>query len=37
MSLDIPRLDGEFKVVSEYVPSGDQPAAIDELSVGSAW
>src|SRR5882757_3725620 len=31
MSLDIPRLDGEFTVVSDYKPSGDQPTAIDEL------
>jgi excinuclease ABC subunit B len=32
MSLDIPRLDGRFSVVSEYKPSGDQPTAIEELS-----
>src|SRR5688500_17730214 len=32
MSLDIPRLDGELRVVSEYQPSGDQPAAISELA-----
>ncbi|MBX6354308.1 MAG: excinuclease ABC subunit UvrB [Micromonosporaceae bacterium] len=31
MALDIPRLDGRFQVVSEFQPSGDQPAAIDEL------
>src|SRR5438270_1460797 len=31
MSLDIPRLDGRFEVISDYQPSGDQPAAIDEL------
>ncbi|MFC0528380.1 excinuclease ABC subunit UvrB [Phytohabitans kaempferiae] len=31
MGLDIPRLDGRFQVVSDYKPSGDQPAAIDEL------
>jgi len=31
MGLDIPRLDGRFQVISDYVPSGDQPAAIDEL------
>ena len=31
MALDIPRLDGRFQVVSDYQPSGDQPAAIDEL------
>jgi excinuclease ABC subunit B len=31
MSLDIPRLDGRFEVVSDYKPSGDQPTAIDEL------
>ncbi|NIH84167.1 excinuclease ABC subunit UvrB [Amycolatopsis granulosa] len=29
---DIPRADGRFKVVSEYQPAGDQPAAIDELA-----
>ncbi|GIJ47719.1 UvrABC system protein B [Virgisporangium aliadipatigenens] len=32
MALDIPRLDGRFEVVSEYKPSGDQPAAIEELA-----
>jgi excinuclease ABC subunit B len=31
MALDIPRHDGRFQVVSDYRPSGDQPAAIDEL------
>jgi excinuclease ABC subunit B len=31
MALDIPRLDGRFEVISDYKPSGDQPAAIDEL------
>ncbi|MDQ7909509.1 excinuclease ABC subunit UvrB [Phytohabitans sp. ZYX-F-186] len=31
MGLDIPRLDGRFQVVSDYKPSGDQPAAIDDL------
>ncbi|MFB9239018.1 excinuclease ABC subunit UvrB [Plantactinospora siamensis] len=31
MALDIPRLDGRFQVISEFRPSGDQPAAIDEL------
>src|SRR5256885_6279551 len=31
MALDTPRLDNRFEVVSEYRPSGDQPAAIDEL------
>ncbi|HEX2772630.1 MAG TPA: DEAD/DEAH box helicase family protein, partial [Micromonosporaceae bacterium] len=31
MALDIPRLDGRFQVVSDFQPSGDQPAAIDEL------
>ncbi|NJC83292.1 excinuclease ABC subunit UvrB [Planosporangium mesophilum] len=31
MTLDIPRSDGRFEVVSEYRPSGDQPAAIDGL------
>ena len=28
---EIPRADGRFKVVSDYEPAGDQPAAIDEL------
>ncbi|MEC3974139.1 excinuclease ABC subunit UvrB [Amycolatopsis sp. H20-H5] len=28
---DIPRTGGKFKVVSDYKPAGDQPAAIDEL------
>src|SRR3954471_13090556 len=32
MALDIPRLDRRFGVVSEYKPSGDQPAAIDALA-----
>jgi excinuclease ABC subunit B len=31
MALDIPRIDGTFSVVSDYVPSGDQPTAIAEL------
>ena len=31
MSLEIPRLDGRFAVVSDYSPSGDQPTAIDDL------
>jgi len=31
MALDIPRLENRFEVVSEFQPSGDQPAAIDEL------
>jgi excinuclease ABC subunit B len=31
MTLDIPRLDGRFELVSEYQPSGDQPTAIDDL------
>ncbi|WP_067498350.1 excinuclease ABC subunit UvrB [Actinoplanes sp. TFC3] len=31
MALNIPRLDGTFKVVSEYQPAGDQPTAIAEL------
>src|ERR1051326_58725 len=31
MALDTPRLDNRFDVISEYQPSGDQPAAIDEL------
>ncbi|MFC5052323.1 excinuclease ABC subunit UvrB [Saccharothrix xinjiangensis] len=28
---DIPRTDGQFRVVSDYQPAGDQPAAIAEL------
>ena len=28
---DVPRKNGEFRVVSDYQPAGDQPAAIDEL------
>src|SRR5690606_28707729 len=28
---EIPRAEGRFKVVSEFEPAGDQPAAIDEL------
>ncbi|CAM3105309.1 excinuclease ABC subunit UvrB [Saccharomonospora xinjiangensis] len=28
---EIPRADGRFRVVSDYEPAGDQPAAIDEL------
>ncbi|HET6211328.1 MAG TPA: DEAD/DEAH box helicase family protein, partial [Micromonosporaceae bacterium] len=31
MTLDIPRLDGHFEVISEYQPSGDQPTAIADL------
>src|SRR5499425_322003 len=31
MGLDIPRLDRRLEIISEYQPSGDQPAAIDEL------
>src|SRR6266496_76475 len=31
MTLDIPRLDGRFEVVSEFQPSGDQPTAIADL------
>ena len=33
MSLDIPRLDGTFAVVSDYQPSGDQPTAIEDLAL----
>ena len=33
VSLEIPRLDGRFEVVSEFAPSGDQPTAIDELEL----
>jgi excinuclease ABC subunit B len=32
MALDIPRVDGTFTVVSDYVPAGDQPTAIDDLA-----
>src|ERR1043165_9131920 len=32
MALDIPRLDNKFQVISEFQPSGDQPAAIAELA-----
>src|SRR4051794_353590 len=32
MPLDIPRLDNRFEVISEFQPSGDQPAAIDDLA-----
>ncbi|MGC7102011.1 excinuclease ABC subunit UvrB [Amycolatopsis lurida] len=28
---EVPRADGRFKVVSDYAPAGDQPAAIDDL------
>ncbi len=28
---EIPRSDGRFKMVSDYQPAGDQPAAIDDL------
>ncbi|MGH3712081.1 MAG: excinuclease ABC subunit UvrB [Micromonosporaceae bacterium] len=31
MTLDIPRVDGRFEVVSDFQPSGDQPTAIDAL------
>jgi excinuclease ABC subunit B len=31
MALDIPRLDNRFDVISDYQPSGDQPAAIAEM------
>src|SRR5512138_3527346 len=32
MSLDIPRLDGTFAVVNDFIPSGDQPTAIADLT-----
>jgi len=32
MTLDIPRLERRFQVVSEYQPSGDQPQAIEDLA-----
>jgi len=32
MALDIPRVDGTFAVVSDYVPAGDQPTAIEDLA-----
>ncbi|EWC59931.1 Excinuclease ABC subunit B [Actinokineospora spheciospongiae] len=28
---DIPRTDGKFRMVADYAPAGDQPAAIDAL------
>src|SRR3954469_10577506 len=31
MALDIPRIEGTFRVISDYVPSGDQPTAIADL------
>ncbi|GAA1857625.1 excinuclease ABC subunit UvrB [Asanoa iriomotensis] len=31
MTLNIPRTDGRFEVVSDFKPAGDQPAAIDDL------
>jgi excinuclease ABC subunit B len=31
MTLDIPRLEGRFQVVSDYEPAGDQPDAINDL------
>jgi excinuclease ABC subunit B len=31
MTLDIPRMEGRFTVVSDYRPAGDQPAAIADL------
>src|SRR3954451_8554909 len=31
MALDIPRLDGRFQVISDYVPAGDQPTGIADL------
>jgi excinuclease ABC subunit B len=31
MSLDIPRLDGRFEVISDFKPSGDQPTAIEDM------
>jgi excinuclease ABC subunit B len=31
MTLEIPRLEGRFEVVSDYQPSGDQPSAIEDL------
>ncbi|MDP9792062.1 excinuclease ABC subunit B [Catenuloplanes nepalensis] len=31
MALDIPRIDNRFQVISDFKPSGDQPAAIDAL------
>ena len=32
MTLDIPRTEGRFQVVSDYQPAGDQPTAIAELT-----
>src|SRR5690606_19777733 len=31
MTLDIPRIENRFQVVSDYQPAGDQPEAIDAL------
>jgi len=31
MTLEIPRVDGRFEVISDFQPAGDQPAAIDDL------
>jgi excinuclease ABC subunit B len=31
MTLDIPRREGRFEVISDFQPSGDQPSAIAEL------
>ncbi|MBN1172074.1 MAG: excinuclease ABC subunit UvrB [Micromonosporaceae bacterium] len=31
MALDIPRMDGQFQVISDFTPAGDQPTAIAEL------
>lgn len=31
MTLNIPRLESRFQVVSDYQPSGDQPEAITGL------
>ncbi|MGQ0837773.1 excinuclease ABC subunit UvrB [Actinokineospora sp.] len=28
---DVPRINGKFRMVADYQPAGDQPAAIDEL------
>ncbi|MEV0647185.1 excinuclease ABC subunit UvrB [Phytomonospora sp. NPDC050363] len=32
MAIEIPRASGTFTVVSDYTPSGDQPAAIEDLA-----
>jgi len=33
-SKELPRAEGQFKLVSDYKPAGDQPQAIEELTAG---